>query len=178
MERVSNNGNVGDNECYSLLFLAILPLVVTFHTDPWNNVSHIHVIIIYPILLKYFGIIDHKYISGFHRRTQVFRKDKEFLVHWWWPTCYSFHKPGDNSLMRKCRFPVYVCTLQSRSNKCLNLIIYLAKITNSQGAYFRRLFIWLNTKYALLYCVYRGKYKRNFYSSIKCISRNVVCHEN
>ena len=59
-----------------------------------------------------------------------------------------------------CHALCMYATLQSRSNKCLNVIIYLTRMANSQGAYFRRLFIWHNTKYTLLYCVYRGKYKR------------------
>ena len=47
----SNSGNVGDTVCDPVLSEG-----VTCHTDHWKSVSSIHVIIIYLILLKYFGI--------------------------------------------------------------------------------------------------------------------------
>jgi hypothetical protein len=32
---------------------------------------------------------------------QVLRKGKQFLVHMWYSTCYSYYKSGDMSWMRK-----------------------------------------------------------------------------
>jgi hypothetical protein len=54
----------------------------------------------------------------------------------------------------------------------INVLIWLfIYLTYSQGGYFRRSFIWHSTYYTLSLSVSRGKYKRNYYSSIKCIER-------
>jgi hypothetical protein len=51
----SNSEHVGGTACDPIPSEG-----VTCHTDHWKGVSSIHVIIIYIILLKYFGIAYHK----------------------------------------------------------------------------------------------------------------------
>ena len=51
----SNSENVGATACDPIPSEG-----VTCHTDHWKGVSSIHAIIIYIILLKYFGIAYHK----------------------------------------------------------------------------------------------------------------------
>jgi hypothetical protein len=39
--------------------------------------------------------------------TQVLRKGKQLLLHYWHPSCYSSYKPGDKSWMKKGPGSVY-----------------------------------------------------------------------
>ena len=130
----STNGHVGHTARYPIMNKG-----VTCHTDLWKSQSSIHVVIIHLILLKYFGIAKTWW--------SVINEEITF-------PCYV--------VMCICMFTDILRYTPDLINDLIQLIIYLASITYSQGAYFRRSSIWHTTKYTLSYSVSCWKCKRNF----------------
>jgi hypothetical protein len=55
---------------------------------------------IYKILHRKLKIEQHETTKN-QGWTQLLRKGKQFLLHMWYPTCYSCYNPGYKSWMRK-----------------------------------------------------------------------------
>ena len=117
----STNRHVGHTAYYPIMTKG-----VTCHTDPWKSKSSIHVVIIYLILLKYFGIAKTWW--------SVINEEITF-------PCYV--------VMCICMFTDILHYSPCLINDLIQLFIYLTSITYSQGAYFRRSSIWHTTKYTL-----------------------------
>ena len=121
ISNATTNRHVGHTAYYPIMTKGM-----TCHTDPWKSESSIHVVIIYLILLKYFGIAKTSW--------SVINEDITF-------SCYV--------VMCICMFTDILRYSLYLINDLIQFFIYLTSITYSQGAYFGRSSIWHTTKYTL-----------------------------